>query len=461
MIRTARFEPDENRSVWLADKPPYEPLPALAADISADVAIIGGGFTGVSTAYHLAERFPEKRIVLLEARALANGGSGRNGGLMLNWVAGVHPEDPSHAKEIFDATQEGMSIIEGFVREHDLSVGVSRDGALEVVTRAKHAEDAAREVEQLRAVGVPLVWLGERELPEILRVEGALGAVLDPTAGRLDGAALVRGMRPVLLRLGVGVYEQTPVLRIEEGQTVVLTTRAGVVRAKAIVLATNAYTPAMGYFSSSVCALHSHVIATEPLSADAWRARGWGSVAGWSDDLDRLSYSSMTHDGRIVFGGGSNAAYGYRWANRPTFGGSAERSFDAVHETLLRYLPGASDVPIAHRWTGPVALTLSRVCTMGVRGRARNVYYALGYSGHGITLANLAGRVIRDLYSGDAERWRGMPFLQQRLTYIPPEPFRYIGYQLFTRLTGRSPKQTLPSSALRPSLAEPPKGTTR
>jgi len=451
---------DDNQSVWLADKPPYEPLPALVGDAAADVAVIGGGFTGVSTAYHLAKRFPEKRIVLLEAKTLANGASGRNGGLMLNWVNGAHPSDPSHAREIFDATQEGMEVIASFIRDHELAVRHRRDGALEIVTSAKKAEQAAREVEKLRAVGIPLRWLGKSELPETLRVEGAEGAILDPTAGEIDGAALVRELRPVLVRLGVGVYEQTPVLRIAEGETVSLTTPAGTVRAKAIVLATNAYTPGLGYFRSSVCTVHSHVIATEPLSVDTWRELGWGRVAGFSDDRDRLSYASLTPDGRLVFGGGSNAAYSYVFGNRPSFPGPAERSFAAIQATMLRYLPRAREVKVTHRWTGPVALTLSRICTMGVRGAHRNVYYSLGYSGHGITLANLAGRVLTDLYSGDAERWSALPFLQQRLTYIPPEPFRWIGYQFYTKLTGRSPKQTLPDSALRPSAAPPRKGST-
>ena len=99
---------------------------------------------------------------------------------------------------------------------------------------------------------------------------------------------------------------------------------------------------------------------------------------------------------------------------------------------------------LSRRWSGPIALTLSRRCTIGVRGEHRNVYFGLGYSGHGVTMANLAGRVIADLYASNDERWRGLPFLHQRLPYLPPEPFRYLGYQAFTRLTGRSPRRADP-----------------
>src|SRR5688572_21190603 len=113
---------DENRSFWVSGKAPYEPQPPLSRDITCDVAIIGGGFTGVSTAWHLSERLPEKSVVLLEARTLATGASGRNGGLMLNWVNGVETTDTEHAKLVYDATREGIDLVEGIIRRHALPV---------------------------------------------------------------------------------------------------------------------------------------------------------------------------------------------------------------------------------------------------------------------------------------------------------------------------------------------------
>jgi len=123
--------------------------------------------------------------------------------------------------------------------------------------------------------------------------------------------------------------------------------------------------------------------------------------------------------------------------------GDPVKPFAAIEATLHRYLPGTREVRIAHRWTGPIALTMSRVCTMGVRGKHENVYFALGYSGHGITLSNLAGQVLTDIYAGDDARWRGLPFYQQELLFVPPEPFRWVGYHAYTKLTGRSPRRSL------------------
>ena len=434
---------DENRAVWTAGKEPYEALPPLAGDTQADVAIIGGGFTGVSTAYHLARRFPEKRIVLLEARQLANGASGRNGGLMLNWVNGVDSRDLERSRRIYDATQEGIDLIESIIREHGLRVSYRRDGCLDVFTDARRADEAAAEAERLRSVGIPLEFVPGSEIGARVRLQGVAGAVFDPGAGQLDGVDYIRELRPVLLSLGVAIHESTPVLSIAEGREVVLTTPGGSVTARAIVLATNAYTPRLGYFGSGICPLHSHVIATEPLSPERWEELGWRGVAGFGDDLNRLAYGSMTPRGELVFGGGSNAAYGYVFGSKTRYPGSAEQGFEAVHRRLLAYLPGAAGVRVAHRWTGTVALTLSRVCTMGVRGEHRNVYFALGYSGHGVTLANLAGRVLCDIYSDDDERWRKLPFYQQKLLYIPPEPLRWLGYHMYLAATGRSPKRAL------------------
>jgi gamma-glutamylputrescine oxidase len=283
---------------------------------------------------------------------------------------------------------------------------------------------------------VPLRWLDRGEAS----LRGAVGAILDPLAGQANGLALLRGLRGPLEDRGVAIHEDTPVQSIEEGTTVRLTTPRGEVRASAVVLATNAYSPALGYFRESLLPLHSYVFASEPLSAQQWRRIEWGPADGFSDDLDRIAFGCRTTSGRLVFGGGSNAAYRYR------YGGDLraipdEGAFRAMRRTLVEYLPEAASLQLPHRWSGLLDLTFDRAPSIGVRGDARNLFYAIGYSGHGFTLGMLAGRVLSDLYAGEHDPWRSFPFHARRLPRIPPEPLRWLGYQLYTRATGRSPRR--------------------
>lgn len=438
-----KLELDENVSLWVNQTPDYQPGAPLKGVVDADFAIIGGGFTGTSTAYHFSRRYPEKRVVLLEAKTLANGASGRNGGMILNWVNGVTDDSPETTARIYQTTSAGIAAIREIIQRHHLAVSARFDGTLTVYTDAERAEAAHAEVEAHNAIGIPTRYLNSTALKENLRVRGAYGAVLDPGTGQINGAQLVRGLRPVLVEQGVEIYENTPVLKISEGATITLTTPEGEVRAKAILLATNAYTSKLGYFRDALFPLHSHVFATAPLTLAQRQALGWTDYAAFSDDLDRISYSSLTNEGQLVFGGGSNQSYAYLFNNRTVYPGApdaAARPFARMRQTLLGYFPTSEFLPVSFCWTGTLGITLDRNTLMGVRGENRNVYYAIGYNGHGVTLANIAGEVITDMYSGSDERWRGLPFYQPQYKRIPPEPFRWIGYQMFTRLTGKSPR---------------------
>ncbi len=426
---------DDNTAVWLVGAPDDEPAPALERDLDVDVAIIGGGFTGVSTAFHLSRRFPKLGIALLEARRLANGASGRNGGLVLNGITS-RDHDPDVMAREHALTRGAIDDLEALIREHRLPVRFRRTGCLHISTTAQGAEEAQALVAQLVARGVPLTFVPSAEL----RVHGAHGAVFDPTEGLLSGVDLIRAMRPLLVAQGVQIYESTPVLRVREGAVVELATPRATVRARAIVLATSGYTPRLGYFRTGLLPVISHVIATDPVAPELLERAGLGTVAGFFDDSPRLAYCGVDTERRLIFGGGTTAAYGYRFGNATRYDARRDDGPErALRATLASYFPALAGVAIRHRWTGPLGLTLARHCAIGVMGAHRNIYYALGYSGHGVVLANLAGQVLTDLYADHHEPWRDAPFYMKRPTGIPPEPFRYVGYHAFTKLTGRSP----------------------
>ena len=438
---------DENRSVWVSEyterrardgADASSARPPLRGSAVADVAIVGGGFTGVSTAWHLAARQPQLGIALLEAGALGQGASGRSGGQVLHGINGVTPNAPESLRRIHAVTGAGIDLAEEWASRFAPGA-FRRGGCLEIYTDARRAEAAHAQAEAQRAAGIPAEFFSSGEL----KIAGARGAVLDPQAGRLNGFALLQGMRRPLVEAGVALHEHTRVRRVRAGREIVCETEHGELRARALVLATNAYTPSLGFFRRGILPLHSYAFATAPLGDSRWREIGWGAFEGLSDDLDRIAYACRTPGGRLLFGGGGNAAYAYRFGGSPfARHGDDDHATRCARGVMARYFPSLADVPIAQRWSGALAITLDRVCSMGVTGEARNIYYALGYSGHGIALALLAGRVLADLYAGNQDAWRDLPFFQKRLLPFPPEPLRWLGSQLYTRVTGRSPRRS-------------------
>lgn len=424
---------DENTSWWWTSAAPIDPCPPLRGATQADVVVLGAGFAGLSTAWHLSHARPDLGIVVLEAQRVANGASGRNGGMLLNWINGVDQSDETVTRRVWACTQEAMATVEGVIAACRRPVRLVRDGCLEVQTATDRAETAHARVERLAGWGVPLRYLDAAALGERARLQGAVSAILDPTAGRLHGVELLRAMQEVLLGRGVRIHEQSPAVRVTEGEHVTVETPDGSVRARHLVLALNGYSGALGYFAGQVFPLHSHVVAV-PAGDQPW------TVSGFSDDLDRIAYGTRIED-LVVFGGGSNAAYAYRWNNATRWHGPRDHAVAAVRRTLGSYLPDLVDRPAVATWTGTLGITLSRCCSIGVGGRWNNVLYATGFAGHGVALANLAGKVLTDLYLDHHEPWRDLPFYQRRLGWIPPEPFRWLGYHGFTTLTGKSPRK--------------------
>ena len=429
---------DANRSVWTAECEPPQPAAPLAGALTTDVAIIGGGFTGVSTALQLRRLRPDLGIALLEAGALGQGASGRNGGQVLNWINGVSPKTPEAVRRIHSVTSAGIDLAEELAAKYAPPGTFRRHGALEVLTDARRAEEAHARAERLRAAGVPAEFVPE----SALGIRGAKGALLDPLAGRLNGFALLQALRPVLVAQGVALHEHSRVVRVRVAREIALETARGEVRAKSLVLATNGYTPALGFFRNGVLPLHSHALATAPLAPDDWARIGWGHWDAFSDDKSRVTYATRTPNGRLLLGGGGNPAYSYRYGSQVAAKPAAiARAQPFMQRILSQYFPGAAHAPIEHAWSGVLGITLDRVCSIGVGGPNNNVFHALGYSGHGVSLALLAGKILADLYVDHHEPWRDLPFYQKRLLPIPPEPLRWLGYQAYTRLTGKSPRK--------------------
>lgn len=432
---------DDNRSLWASYTDDYQPNPPLTQNIDVDVVVVGGGYTGTSAAYYLSQRLPDLRVAIIEANALANGASGRNGGMLLNRLHESEFVDDETYAAIYNATNQQIDDIIDIIESNQLDVAYKRSGSLQVWTKPENAAWARGEAKRCQRIGIPYEYLEPDQLRQSINLQGDIcGAVYDPNEGMLNGAQYVRQLKRLLEARGVQIYEGTRVTNIAPGKTVELQTSGGTVKAGAVVLATNGYTGKLGYFRKGHFPLHSHVIGTAPLTDAQLEEIGWGDVSGFSDDLNRLAYCVLTPDNRIVFGGGSNRSYAYLFGNKTAFRGDTRPGVEAMKETMFSYMPALRDIEITHEWTGTLAITLARNSTVGVRGEHGNIYYGLGYSGHGVTMSNLSGRIISDMYAGDGDKWRHMPFFNGNLMDIPMDPFRWIGYQVFTHILGRSPR---------------------
>jgi glycine/D-amino acid oxidase-like deaminating enzyme len=226
---------------------------------------------------------------------------------------------------------------------------------------------------------------------------------------------------------GAEIYENTAVSSIEEGREHLLHTTDGhAIRAKSLVLATNAFTSRLGFFRNSIVPVHEYVAVTQPLSDQQLAQIGWRKRVPFNDTRTEVFYLGLTQDNRIHIGGGSPS---YSFNNGVGDGGNAASHFAQLQRELVRIYPSLSGVKFEAGWNGIVDWSLNESPSVGCTGRDKNIFYGLGYSGHGVNLTSVFGRIIADLEAGRDQPWQQYPFLNASLDYVPNEPFRWLGAQ--------------------------------
>ncbi len=429
-------------SLWEALAGEYQVSAPLKGTKYADVAIIGGGLTGVWSAYNIALIYPQWRIILLEARSLGAGASGRSGGLMLNGLPVSVPGLELEAR-IHKITRACIDEVLGIIQAKALKVGYLKGGTLALITTQREAENAHRYVEAMRALGVTLGFLSLMEIRRGLNIEGACGAIYDPTTLSINSLELTREMKKVLLGMGVEVYENSRVLEIRPGNILEIGLSQGLVRAKRAVLALNAFSPTLGFFQRELLCILHHVVATSPFEKWELQDMGWTRWPGFYDDKRPMSYGTLTKEGCIVFGGGSVASVDYHYGNSLKNSLSPRKREKILKETRKASMRYFSQKILSrdfqHLWTGPIAITRDRFPIIGTMGEERNLYFGVGFNGHGLTLTYLAGKVIADLICGNGSKWEGMPFTYPRAIKFPKEPFKWLGFHTYWRMLKRLP----------------------
>ncbi|MFE7846602.1 NAD(P)/FAD-dependent oxidoreductase [Microbacterium sp. NPDC057407] len=401
------------------------PRAALPGDTEVDVAIVGAGYTGLWTAYYLKSLQPDLRIAVLEQRFAGFGASGRNGGWLTNTVTGGRERyAASHGRDAAIAQQRALNdtvdeVIAVAAREGiDADIvkggefGVARTPSQLARLRAAVASERSwpdTDVEELDAAATA----------ERIRIAGALGGAWHPHCARVHPGKLVAGLAAAVERLGVPIYEQTTVSRIEPGRAI---TDRGTVRAGHVLRATEGFTADLHGEHRTWLPMNSSMIVTEPLPASAWATIGWDGRETLGDFAHVYMYAQRTADDRIAFGG---RGVPYRYGSRvDTDGSTQERTIASLTRLLRDFFPDASDVPVAHAWAGVLGVPRDWAATVGL-DPATGLGWAGGYVGTGVTATNLAGRTLADLVLRRDTDLVRLPWVGHRARKWEPEPLRW------------------------------------
>jgi gamma-glutamylputrescine oxidase len=370
--------------------------PPLQGEVETDVCVVGGGFSGLSAALHLAER--GYQVAVLEAARIGWGASGRNGGQIVNgYSRDLDTIERTYGREAAAALGgmafEGAAIIRERIERYAIQCDLVDGGFFAAMN--------ARQLRELRHMQA--LWAGfghdalelyedRKRLQEIVLSERYVGGLLDRRGGHIHPLNLALGEAAAIESLGGRIYEDSAALRIRRGEPIRAYTEQGVIQARFLVVAGNAYLGRLvPELAAKAMPCGTQIIATEPLGeARAGKLLPAGYCV--EDHNYILDYFRRTADHRLLYGGGVS------------YGGGTPASIEGfLRRKMLKTFPALSDVRVEYAWTGNFLLTLTRIPQLGRIGD--NLYYLQGYSGHGVTTTHLAGRLIAEAMAGQAERF--------------------------------------------------------
>lgn len=422
---------DPNRSYWSGAL--TGPGTPLERDAEVDVAVIGGGFTGLSAAYYLKQADPRLRVALLDARQCGNGASGRNGAMLLTMTEDRYMEwsgEPALDKRLYDLTVDNIRRLKDLSRQTGVDAEIEQNGALQVCNTVDLAEHGRSFIAKSRPAGFPFEYWDQNSVSQAIGTTAYPGGLFDPNSGQLHPGKLVEVLRAAAESVGVAIYEMSPIARVEPGEPARLTTDSGrTVKAGQVVLATNAYTSKLGFLRRAVAPIFEYVGVTPVLSEALLEEIGWRKRIPFNDSRTEVFYLGLTKDNRIHIGGG-HADYVFN--NGLTEPAAAGKRFLRLGEELGRIFPPLLSVPLERTWSGIIDYSVDQTPSVGAVPGQENFYYAIGFSGHGVNLTSVFGRIIADLICGKAKEWSWLPYLNRLPLYTPNEPFRWAGVQLAT-----------------------------
>ncbi len=417
---------------WLEEAGTVEPAPPLAADSKADVVVIGGGYTGMWTAWHLKQLEPGARVVLLEAaERCGHGPSGRNGGFCNTmWLSLPNMRrrwGAEGALAVARAAVEAIDWVEEFCAAEEVDAWFRRSGYLKVSTAAAHDHSSDEAVAACRELGEAdaVLELSAEQVAERCASPLFRGGVLFPDAATVQPARLALGLRGRLRERGVEVHESSPLRALRRhADHVAARTEAGTVRAERAVLAIGGAAKGLrGPLRGRLSIASSHIVLTEPVP-EVLAELGWTGGECITDSRALVDYLRTTPDGRIAFGwGGGRIALGAQLEGR------AELDPGVVRETvehLSAFFPALKGRQITHAWGGPIDASPSHLpLVLPLRGG--RAFVAAGYTGNGVGPSCMVGRTLASLALDRHDEASRLAFVDPAPPRVPPEPLHWLG----------------------------------
>jgi glycine/D-amino acid oxidase-like deaminating enzyme len=418
---------------WLDDPTAPPPAQMLTGRIECDLAVVGGGFTGLWTALLATQREPSRDVVVLEGRRSAAAASGRNGGFCdASLTHGFANGLSRFAGELGTLDRlglENLDAIESTVAELGIECDMERTGMLDVATAPWQFDDVTDLAPSMRAHGYQVDVLDTEQLRAQVASPSYHGGMwIHGRTAIVNPARLAWGLRQACLERGVRIHEGTAVtgLHREPGR-IRLSTLRGSVAARKVALATNADRPLLGRLRPFILPVYDYVLVTEPLTAAQLDSIGWKHRQGIADGGNQFHYYRLTADSRILWGGYDAI---YHFGNRIAPGlEQRAATFDKLASHFFATFPQLAGVRFTHRWGGAID-TCSRFCAFWGTSFGGRAAYALGYTGLGVGASRFGAQVMLDLLEGRRTERTALRLVRTRPLPFPPEPLRYGVVQL-------------------------------
>jgi glycine/D-amino acid oxidase-like deaminating enzyme len=421
-------------SWWFADamRPEGGELASasLQGEMQVDVAIIGGGFTGLWTALALKDRVPGLSVTVIEALLCGSGASGKNGGKVHGYWASLAGMEANigtdGALAIARAGTRAQDAIRRFATTSGRDVWWRESGNLRVSASPAQDTKIATYVDTAKRLGVPdtAQALTPEEVARRCRSPVFRGGVFLPEGANVHPARLCRELRRAAIAAGVTIYENTAMTGLDQGSPNRVRTPNGQIIARHVVLATNVELARRAEVRPHVSVFSSYAVMTEP-APERLEAMGWTGHEGLADMRMFVHYFRKTHDGRVLMGSGSGPISYNGNTDDPRLTRD-KASAARAEKGLRRLLPSFADVPLAKAWGGAIDVSSDRLPFFRTLPNTR-VHYGCGYSGHGVNPTYIGGQCLASLVLGIKDEWSTLPLCTRNLSALPPEPFRTIG----------------------------------